>query len=270
MLEAAALSLDASGVPLDAVSPAVGRMGDDALLRGVLARLGTLLEGATGDRGPSQGPTSFRVVPQVQAHLERTIGRLGEDIDRALATCDDSPALQDGSFVSTGAFHEIELAAAMDALAAALARAAETALQRVHRMLDSRVTGLPDQLTPAPGPRAGLVVLHKRGVAAVAELRRRSMPASVGMTDTSLGQEDVQSSGFAAAENLRVAEALAREVCAIELITARQARWLRGGPAATGLREVADRVAATVAPVDADRPLGEDVSRVVGLLAPAG
>ena len=270
MMEAAACSLDASGVPLDAVSPAVGRMGRDPLLAGVLARLGGLLEGAADDRGPSQGPTSFRVVPQVQVHLERTIARLGEDIDRALATCDDSPALQDGRFVSTGAFHEIELAAAMDGLAAAHARAAETALQRVHRMLDGRVTGLPDQLTPAPGPRAGLVVLHKRGVAAVAELRRRSAPASVGVMDTSLGQEDVQSAGFAAAENLRVAEGLAREVCAIELITARQARWLRGGPPAPGLRGVADRIAAAVAPVDADRPLGEDVSRVVGLIGPTG
>ena len=165
----------------------------------------------------------------MQAHLERTIARLGEDIDRGLAASDDSPALVDGRFVSTGAFHEIELAAAMDGLAAALARSAETALQRVHRMLDGRVTGLPDQLTPVPGPRCGLVVLHKRGVGVVADLRRCAAPASVGVTDTSLGQEDVQSFGFAAAENLRQAEELAREVLAIELIAARQAWWLRGG-----------------------------------------
>ena len=154
----------------------------------------------------------------------------------------------------------------MDAATAALARTAETAAQRVRRMLDGRVTGLPDQLTPAPGPRAGLVVLHKRAVAAVAELRRRATPVSVGVADTSLGQEDVQSAGFAAAGNLGAAAALAREVTAIELVTARQAWWLRGAEPAPGLRVAAAPLPAAVPPVDDDRPLGDDVSRVVGLL----
>ena len=266
MLEAAACSLDASGVPLDAVSPAVAALAGDPVLDDVIARLDALLDGAGGDRPPSQGPTSFRVVPQVHAHLARTLGRLQEDAGRALGASDDSPALADGRFVSTGAFHEVELAAGMDAAAAALARTAETAAQRVHRMLDGRVTGLPDQLTPAPGPRAGLVVLHKRAVAAVAELRRRATPVSVGVADTSLGQEDVQSAGFAAAENLRAAAALAREVAAIELITARQAWWLRGAPPAPGLRDAAGPLLDAVPPVDGDRPLGDDVSRVVELL----
>jgi histidine ammonia-lyase len=268
MLEAAACSLDASGVPLDAASPAVAALAADPVLDAVIARLDVLLRGGADDRPPSQGPTSFRVVPQVHAHLARTILRLEEDAGRALGTSDDSPALADGRFVSTGAFHEVELAAGMDAAAAALARVAETAAQRVHRMLDGRVTGLPDQLTPAPGPRAGLVVLHKRAVAAVAELRRRATPVSVGVADTSLGQEDVQSAGFAAAENLRAAAALAREVAAIELITARQAWWLRGTPPAPGLRDVAGPLLDAVPPVDGDRPLGDDVSRVVGLLDP--
>ncbi|HTI34719.1 MAG TPA: aromatic amino acid lyase, partial [Miltoncostaea sp.] len=266
MLEAAACSLDASGVPLDAVSPAVAELAGDPVLDEVVGRLGALLDGAGGDRPPSQGPTSFRVVPQVLAHLARTIGRLREDAERALGGSDDSPALAGGRFVSTGAFHEIGLAAGMDAATAAIARTAETAAQRVHRMLDRRVTGLPDQLTPAPGPRAGLVVLHKRAVAAVAELRRRATPVSVGVADTSLGQEDVQSAGFAAAENLRAAAALAREVTAIELITARQAWWLRGADPAPGLRVGTAPLLASVPPVDDDRPLGDDVSRVMGLL----
>lgn len=266
MLEAAACSLDASGVPLDAVSPAVAALGADPLLDVVIARLGALLDGAARDRSPSQGPTSFRVVPQVHAHLARTLGRLDDDSARALGASDDSPALADGRFVSTGAFHEIGLAAGMDGAAAALTRTAETAAQRVHRMLDGRVTGLPDQLTPVPGPRAGLVVLHKRAVAAVAELRRRATPVSVGVADTSLGQEDVQSAGFAAAENLRAAAALAREVTAIELIAARQAWWLRGTEPAPGLRAAVGPVLDAVPPVDDDRPLGDDVSRVVDLL----
>ena len=41
--------------------------------------------------------------------------------------------------------------------------------------------------------RPGMVVLHKRAVGLVHEARRRSAPASLGATETSLGQEDVQS-----------------------------------------------------------------------------
>ena len=168
--------------------------------------------------------------------------------------------------MSTGAFHEIDLAADMDALVAALARAAETAVQRVHRMLDPAVTGLTAQLTPVPGPRCGLVVLHKRAVAVVNELRRLAVPVSLGVIDTSLGQEDVQTFGFGAAENLRRALGLAREVVAIELLTARQAWSLRARPPAAGLDAISAPLIALVAPVVEDRPLGEDVDRVLGLL----
>ena len=263
----AACAADAAGVPLDALSAAAGRLGPDPVLRGVAARLGAMLEGADADRPPSQGPVSFRIAPQVLAHLWRTTDRLGEDAARALASADDSPALIDDAFVSTGAFHEIGLAAGMDALTAALARAADAAAQRTHRLLDGRVTGLPDQLTPRPGPRCGLVVLHKRAVAAVHDLRRLAVPASVGLMDTSLGQEDAQTFGFAAAEALRAAESLAEEVLAIELIHARQAWALRGRDPAPGLAPLAGPLCAAVPPVAEDRPLGPDVDRVRALLA---
>ncbi len=263
----AACAADAAGVPLDALSASAGRLGPDAVLAGVSEALGALLAGAHGDRPPSQGPVSFRIAPQVLAHLWRAVDRLGEDAARALASADDSPALIDGGFVSTGAFHEVGLAADMDTLTAAIARAAETAAQRAHRLLDGRVTGLPDQLTPRPGPRCGLVVLHKRAVAAVHDLRRQAVPASVGVMDTSLGQEDAQTFGFASAEALRSAESLAEEVLAIELIHARQAWALRGRDPAPGLARLAGPLCATVPPVDEDRPLGPDVDRVRALVA---
>ena len=202
-MAAAACSIDAAGVPLEPYDPAVGRLVGDPGLEDALERLAALLRGAGPARTGSQAPVSFRVAPQVLTHLERVLGRLGEDLDQSLSGSDDSPALVEGRFVSTGAFHEVGLAAGMDALSAALARVAELSAQRVNRLLDGRVTGLPDQLTPAPGPRCGLVVLHKRAVGAVHELRRLAVPAGLGGVDTSLGQEDAQSFGFAAAEASR-------------------------------------------------------------------
>ncbi|MBV9280225.1 MAG: aromatic amino acid lyase, partial [Chloroflexi bacterium] len=136
---------------------------------------------ATGSGSPSgtQAPVSFRVVPQVLAHLERILGRLEEDIRRALPAVTDSPAFVLGDFLSNGNFHAIGLTADLDGLCAALVQAGELACQHLHRLLDRRFTGLPDQLTPLPGLHSGLISVHKRAVGAVNELRRLAVPAGV-------------------------------------------------------------------------------------------
>jgi histidine ammonia-lyase len=165
----------------------------------------------------------------------------------------------------------VGLAAGMDGAAVALAQAAELAGQRLHRLLDGRFSGLPDQLSPDPGPVTGLVVVHKRAVGALHEARRLATPASVGQAETSLGQEDAASFAPEAAEQLRRVEQLTREVVACELLAARQAWWLRGrggrwdGPA-PGLRPLAACLEELVAPVDRDRPLGPDLERLIGAL----
>jgi histidine ammonia-lyase len=267
LLAAAAASVDALRAPPDAYDEAVGLLAGDPLLTGVLARLRQRLEGSgEGGARERQAPVSFRVAPQVLAHLERTLGRLDEDVRRALAAVTDSPAVLDGRTVAGGGFHAVDLAAGMDAVAVALVQAAELASQRLHRLLDGRFSGLPDQLTPLPGPRVGLVVVHKRAVGALNELRRLAAPASVGLADTSLGQEDATSFAPEAAEKLRRVEQLVREVVACELLAARQAWWLRRTGPAAGLQRLAARLAELVAPVDQDRPLGEDLQTLVGVL----
>lgn len=266
-LAATACAIDAARAPLDPYSAAVGRLSGDPLLADVLARLRVLLDGAAGSHGPGQAPVSFRVAPQVLAHLERTCRRLREDTGRALAAVSDSPVLVDGRFVASGEFHAVQPAAGMDEVATALIRTAELSAQRSHRLLDGRVTGLPDQLTPLPGPRCGLVLVHKRAVGALNELRRLAAPASIGLVDTSLGQEDAMTFAFEAAERLRRVAGLVREVLACELLCVRQAWWLRGDPPAPGLEPTAGALADAVAPVDEDRPLGPDVDGVVAALA---
>jgi histidine ammonia-lyase len=158
----------------------------------------------------------------------------------------------------------------MDAAAVALVQAAELAGPRLHRLLDSRFSGLPDQLSPDPGPVTGLVVVHKRAVGALHEARRLAAPASVGLADTSLGQEDAASYAPEAAEQLRRVSQLTREVVACELLAVRQAWWLRraagGGPPAPGLAPLAAHLEELVAPVDRDRPLGPDLARLVDTL----
>ena len=277
LLASAAAAIDALAAPLDAYDEAVGRLAGDPLLEEVLADL----RRATGGRGTGPGPglqapVSFRVAPQVLAQLRRTLGRLDEDVRRALVAVTDSPAVAGGRVVAGGGFHAVGLAAGMDTAAVALVQPAELAGQRLHRLLDSRFSGLPDQLSPAPGPVTGLVVVHKRAVGALHEARRLAVPASVGQADTSLGQEDAASYAPEAAEQLRRVGDLTREVVACELLAARQAWWLRrtggavgqarGAGPAPGLGPLAACLEDLVAPVDRDRPLGPDLARLVEAL----
>jgi histidine ammonia-lyase len=273
----AAAAVDALQAPLDPYDEAVGRLAGDPVLEEVLAGLrraaGGRAAGPEPGGGPGlQAPVSFRVAPQVLAHLWRTLGRLDEDVRRALTAVTDSPAVVGGRVVAGGGFHAAGLAAGMDGVAVALVQAAELAGQRLHRLLDGRFSGLPDQLSPDPGPVTGLVVVHKRAVGALHEARRLAIPASVGQADTSLGQEDAASFAPEAAEQLRRVEELAREVVACELLAARQAWWLRaGGPRggttpAPGLRALAACLGDLVAPVHRDRPLGPDLDRLIGVL----
>lgn len=268
-LVSAAAAIDAASAPLDPYTPALGRLSEDALFEDVLGRFHRLLRGG-GPARVLQAPVSFRVAAQVQAHLERSVARFEEDLGLALGAVTDSPALVDGRFVSNGGFHQIGVAAGMDSLAAALARTGELAVQRQHRLLDGRFTGLPDQLTPAAGPRCGLVVVHKRAVGSLNELRRLAVPASMGLADTSFGQEDAMTFAFEAAEKLRRVLALVKEILACELLAAFQAWWLReragGRSPAPGLADVEVLLAETVEPAGDDRPLGGDLDRITAIL----
>lgn len=265
LLACAAGAIEAIDAPRSAYGAAIAQLANDPQMDRFLSRLRTLIGNEVTLR-TIQAPVSFRVIPQVHAHLWRTIARLEDDLRRSLAASDDSPAFIDDGFVSTGNFHAIGLAADMDAMAQALIQASELAAQHVNRLLDKRFSGLPDQLTSKPGPNAGLVVVQKRVAGTIHELLRLAAPASVGLMDTSLGQEDVMTFGYEAADRLRQVEVLVRDVVACALLTVRQAWALRGEPVAAGLSRVSELLEKTVTPVDADRPLGVDIERLIGLL----
>lgn len=256
MTAAAGLSIAAIHAPADPYLPACAR-GDDTL-GAVLTRIRAIIEPA-GPPRMLQAPVSFRVTGPVLAQVARAAQALAVATDRALAGVTDSPAFLDGKFVSTAGFHGIDLAAQCDHLAVAFTHAAEVAAARIHRLLDSRVTGLPAQLADRPGPQAGLVAVHKRAVGEVHALRRLAMPTSVGLIETSGGQEDVQSFAWEAAVNLRSALSRARAVAAAEALTAFRAASLAGPPLPPGSQALLDRLRRIVRPIDGDRQFGADI-----------
>jgi histidine ammonia-lyase len=259
MEAAAALSIAAVGATRDPYAAACAR--GDAVMAGVLGRLRAAI-GENPEPRALQAPVSFRVVGPVLAQVLRAADALDAAVDRALTGVTDSPAFLDGRFLGTAGFHGIDLGAHCDQLTAALAHAAEVTAARVHRLLDTRVTGLPAQLAARPGPDAGLVAVHKRAAGEIHALRRLAVPASIGLIETSGGQEDVQSFAWESAETLRGALHHANAVVACELLTAYQASSLSGRPAPAGCRPLLGRLAEIIGPIEADRPFGEDIERL--------
>ena len=235
--------------------PEVAR-GDD-LLAGVLDRV-------RGRRDPrdlreTQVPVSFRVVGPVLAAVERAADGVEAAADRSLSALTDSPAYLPGrGFASTPGFHAVDLALALDGLRTALVHAAQNGVARLHRLLDPRLTGLPAQLAASPG-EAGMVVVHKQVAGEVAAVAGEK-PAVLRVADTALGQEDVQSSAPAAAEQVRRALNVARRVLAAELLALHQARLV--GWAGRSL----DLDAAGLPDTPADQPRGDQLAGLAALL----
>jgi histidine ammonia-lyase len=270
---AAALGLALTRSGARALSPRVGSLTGDAFSLQVQVRLAALLAGAEvwGDR--AQPPVSARVVPQVHGAALRTLASLDALLDSRLRGTTDSPLYlhadggEESGFYPSGAFHAIDVVIGLESLADAVCHVLNLLEKRLHRLLDARFSGLPDQLTMRPGVQAGVVALHKTVAGLAAEARVLAVPASLAAIDTSSGQEDVQSFTFLVAERVgRLLDTL-EDALACELVALRQAAHLADDRVEGGeLGDVVRLLAEAIEPVELDRSLSEDVERARALV----
>jgi len=175
----------------------------------------------------------------------------------------DNPVVlaERGELFSAGNFHGQALAYAADMLAALAADTAAISERRINRLLDpARSRGLPAFLSPAPGLNSGLMMAQYTAASCVTQLRQAATPYAVQSLDTSAGQEDHVSMGFAAALRSRRSLELLGQVIAVEVVCAAQALELRAplhpGPATGALLR---SLRTSVAHLEADRPLAPDL-----------
>ena len=112
--------------------------------------------------------------------------------------------------------------------------------------------------------------MHKRAAGEVHALRRLALPSTVGLIETSGGQEDVQSFGWEAAESLRQAIRHGRAVTSCELLTAYRAVTLSPHLVPPGCRALMDSLTDVIGPIEGDRPFGEDIERLTAASWPPG
>jgi len=269
---AAALGLALTGMSARALSTEVAAIGGDEDERRVCRRIAELCEHQPVWEGTVQPPVSTRILPQVHGAALGAIEAVDAVVAGRLRAVSDSPLFLEeadgveGIFPS-GGFHALRVTLGLEALGIAVAHVVNLVEKRLHRLLDGRYSGLPDQLTSSPGVQAGVVVLHKSVVGLAASARLLAAPASVNAMDTSTGQEDVQSFTFLVAERLDRALDDLEAAIACELVALRQAAALRTDPLVSSeLSVTLAALASAVPPFDADRSASGDIQRVRALV----
>lgn len=270
---AGALAIALTGASSRPYADRVGRLKGDRGQQRVHHRLGALLAGGARWEDALQAPVSLRVIPQVHGAALDLHDHLLAQLARELRAVTDSPVLlpatddEPEGLYSTGNFHAQAVTLLLDALAVGLTQVLNLVEKRLHRLLDARFSGLPEQLARDPGRQSGLVILHKQVIGLVAEARTLAAPAAIHAADGSTGQEDLQAHTLLAARQLEQVLANLELGLAYELVALRQAHDLADRRVAPALERAVAELAGVVPEILSDRALAPDVERVRELVA---
>lgn len=244
-----------------AARPADGQVRAAAMFRQLLA-------GSYLYQGPTrsiQDALSFRVLSQIYGPALAAFDAAVEAVTLEINATADNPLvlLDDGLMLSTANFHTPSIALAFDTLAIALCHLATAGIQRIIKLMDARLSGLPKYLSPEGGASVGLNALQKTASYLHAEIRLKAMPASLDSVPVSESVEDHAPNTPLTIRKLEEQLLPLRLLIAIEAMTGAQAVDLRGKPMlAPATATLYDAIRAAVAMLGVDREIGPDADLV--------
>ena len=240
---AGALDLEAFAANLSVLSPAVARERPYVGIGSALADLRALLAGSAlwedGAGRNLQDPLSFRSLPQVHGAARDALGFARGQLEIELNAAQTNPLVdvEEGRILSVGNFDVLPLATALDLLRIALAPLLTTANERMVKLLQAPLSGLPEGLSPRAGSAEdSLSEFGPAGQALTAEARLLAQPVSFELASTTHaeGIEDRTTMAPLAARRVAEMTSLGERILAIELVVACQAIDLRGHPLGAG------------------------------------
>lgn len=247
--------------------PAPGQVASAARLRALLA--GSQLFDPGAPRRV-QDPISLRCASQVHGALRYAIDFARLPVEVELNGAGDNPLVlaADDEILSNGNFHTPALAIAFDTLTLALSQTASLSAQRVARLMTSRLTDLPDTLTPRdPVARSGMGSLSITAGTLVKEIRQSAHPASLDDTGGMEVEDHAPMTPVAVRKCARIVDLL-RQVAACELLAAAQAMEMRRlGRVSATAKAAHEAVRSISAAQDDDRPLVGEIEAVTRLIA---
>jgi histidine ammonia-lyase len=193
-------------------------------LRGILSTNGRGSEISLSheDCGKVQDPYSLRCMPQVHGASRDTLRFVREVLEREVNAVTDNPLVfpSSGKVISGGNFHGQIVAIAMDTLAIGIAEIASISEQRIEKLINPAMSGLPAFLVQEGGVNSGFMIVQVAAASIVSENKTLCHPASVDSIPTSADKEDHVSMGaWAARKATRVVENV-RRVLAMEMLAA--------------------------------------------------
>ncbi|MBB6421398.1 aromatic amino acid ammonia-lyase [Streptomyces sp. AK010] len=218
------------------------------------------------EQRPLQEPYSLRCAPQVLGAALDQISFAGEVLLREAEGCTDNPITFEGELLHGGNFHAMPVGLASEQIGLALHTAVYLAERQLGLLLNPATNGdLPIMLTPRAGRGCGLAGVQISATSFVSRIRQLVYPASLTTLPTNGWNQDHVPMALNGANG--VSDAL-------------ELGWLTVGSLALGVTQLAAmvqpdarlsgvwaRLAELSPPLDADRPMAQEVREAAQLLS---
>jgi histidine ammonia-lyase len=219
-----------------------------------------------------QDPYSLRCTPQILGAFQDAYWHVEQVVTRELNASTDNPLIFPATetVIHGGNFYGQHIAMVSDYLRIGLIKLALLSERQTERLLNWRYSmGLSPLLTGgAPGLNSGMMGCQLLATSLAAEARLLGTAASIQTIPTNANNQDVVSMGTTAAKMTRKVLPILWKLLAIETMAIIQAADLRDDKNMMGkdYRKFYDIVRNITPKLENDRPLFEDIEKVVTLL----
>ena len=276
-LEALKGTITAFEPEIHAVRPHPGQIQVAANLKKILLSNGsTDTDGSPSEIAQShadceqvQDPYSLRCMPQVHGSSRDVLTYVRQVLEREINSVTDNPLVfpEQGKILSGGNFHGQTIALAMDFMAIAMAELGSISEQRLAKLVNPAMSGLPPFLTTQGGLNSGFMMVHVAASSIVSENKTLCHPASVDSIPTSADKEDHVSMGAWAARKAGRVLTNVRRILVFELLGAAQGiDLLRPLKSSDTIEKMHSLIRKRVSRLDQDRAFYKDYGPIEELI----
>jgi histidine ammonia-lyase len=172
-----------------------------------------------------QDAYSLRCMPAVHGAVKDTLAHVWRVLETEANSSTDNPLVfaNENKVLSCGNFHGMPVAFSMDFAGICFSSLASISEQRIAKLINPAMSGLPAFLTVDGGLNSGHMIVQVAAASLVSENKVLAHPASVDSIPTSADKEDHVSMGTIAARKFRTILTNARHVLGMELLSSSQA-----------------------------------------------
>lgn len=171
-----------------------------------------------------QDPYSLRCIPQVHGVARDVLKQVRRVLETEMNSVTDNPLVfpETKRILNGGNFHGEYVGMAMDQLAIATHELANISEQRIEKLINPAMSGLPAFLAREGGLNSGFMIVQVAAASLVSENKILCHPATVDSIPTSADKEDHVSMGTIAARKCRSVIENSWNVIAMEFLAASQ------------------------------------------------